>query len=420
MKQVLWAGLGQGLAVAATMVPIVAQQHAALSASIFCASVSTLFLMPVLAALPLRLPGISDMAEVRGYMAVLLRILGCCLGLLGILGVLAACQAASGRSLFWVTPAWAIEQVAFGACLLLVGQGFYSVVSAWFVRRADVRRVGGLRFNYGAGAFVGAMVAILFGDGFYQVIIPSTVSLLAAAFVTVVVAHPHPKRLLRVVWRSRSCSYADAWRSGWRLCLASTANGFTAQAGGLVLPMLGPIAEAWAIMLRIGGGFTTIGQAVIAPFVDTEVGAASRAKRPDLFRKALLRGLRMGVALAVLGVATCLLALRLLESNLPSDSQLLLGLAISFLLFGQISLGPISRSLAVANSQRKQVAWDVMRFLVVGAMVAIVPAPATIVALGCNALAFAGAFVWMAWHASAEIGPGLDALDDGGRGGVWG
>lgn len=387
----------------ATLVPILAGQHSALAASVFCGSLAGVVVMPLLGAIPLRIPGVSVGRDVRRLMAVCLWILVGC----GAITILAFCFLAMATIFHierWSSrQGWAVFQVLSGASLLLLGQGCYSLTSAYLVRLGDVLSIGRLRVAYGITAMAFSLISVVFGDGFFQVLVPASASLALASVVTMVMRGLSLRKISQAMREVTLRTYVEAWRTGWRLCMASTANGFTAQATGLVVPLLGPLAELWAIMLRIGGGLTTVGQTVVAPLVETDFGLATREGKGGAFRSALRRGLIAGYSLALLAIVACLGSLVLFGREVSTSQRLVLGLGATLLFFGQTALGPVSRAFAIAGWQRAQVRWDLARFVVVTFVVALVPPPNVLVALGAVILVFSLVFSWYARVGSRAI-----------------
>ncbi|OSP09233.1 hypothetical protein [Microbacterium sp. LEMMJ01] len=290
---------------------------------------------------------------------------------------------------------WRFVDVVIGTLAMLVGQGLYALVAAWYTRQSDMGGVAFLRTAYGCCAVAFSGAAVLLGDGFYPVILSSSGALLVATLGTFIWRHRGARApLFREAVRSFT-QYGVIWRSGWRLSVAGAANGFTAQAAGLAVPALGAFSEAWAIILRTGGGFTTVMQTVVAPFVERDLGLAVRVADDRAFRRTVVKGWGAGLAAGALAAAVGTLAV--LWSTAPSSpTTVWLGLAALLYFLGQTGTGAISRALAIADRQSSQLAWDLARFLVFLTIIARLSGVELLTAVGGTVFVFSVIFVLLA------------------------
>jgi hypothetical protein len=387
------AGGGQILVVLATLVPVVARQNSALTASVFCGSVAGLLLMPLLAAVPARLPGVRSDTDAQRMVATCAWVLLILAGIWILVGIGHVIVFTFGDARTWSAGQWNILDVALGVLLLMIAQGAYAVVVSWSTRQADMNAIARLRITYGISAIVAALLAVLFGDGFFPVIVASSIGLLVSATMTVMLKPGTTRALLEAMRGVRLRAYLRIWGSGWRLALASMANGFTAQAAALVLPALGSLAELWAIVFRVGGGFATIMQTVVAPFIEKELGAATRTHDIARFRRAASRGWAVGIAGAIAAAALGVLAVGYTHGLAQLAANLLvLGASAGLLFGGQIGNAPISRALSIIGWQHAQLVWDVCRLVVVGLLVLLLRGAPLLLSIGVTLFLFGIAF----------------------------
>ncbi|MGN7861648.1 hypothetical protein ACTJI8_13800 [Microbacterium sp. 22303] len=393
MKAMVRAGGGQILVVLATLVPVIARQNSALTASVFCGSVAGLLLMPLLAAVPARLPGVRSDADAQRMVGACARVLLTLAGVAILAGIGRVIVFTFGDVRTWSAGKWNILDVALGVLLLMIAQGAYAIVVSWSTRQADMNAIARLRMSYGVAAIVAALLAVLFGDGFFPVIVASSIGLLVSATMTVILKRGTARALVEATRAVRFRTYLGIWGSGWRLALASMANGFTAQAAALVLPALGSLAELWAIVFRVGGGFATIMQTVVAPFIEKELGAATRTQDIERFKRAASRGWMVGIAGAIAAASLGVLAVGYTHGRDQLIANLLvLGTAASLLFGGQIGNAPISRALSIVGWQHAQLAWDVCRLVVVGVLVLLLRGAPLLLSIGATLFLFGIAF----------------------------
>lgn len=402
MQQFIRIAFGQGLVILATLVPVVAGQHSALAASVFCSSVAGLLLLPLLASVPTRLPGISDDEEARSFLMVGALVVATLMTVLVLLVVLIFVFRGAGREIGVLVGSWRLGDVIIGVLLLLVGQGLYALLASWYTRQGDMRGIGFQRTVYGATAIVFAGIAVLFGDGFYQVLLASSAALFLSSAAAVCVRHRGLPALPRSLFAVRPRHYFVAWQSGWRLSLAGAANGFTAQAAGLLLPALGGLTEAWAVVLRVGGGFTTIMQTVVAPFIERDLGLAARTKAAQRFRRSLLKGWGLGVLSGVAAAAAGILAVHWTNASPAAGAMLSLAAAAGLLFVGQTGTGAISRAIAIADWQTAQLIWDLSRFAVVAVVVALFSGLGLLLAVAGAIFVFSILFVLLGLRAPID------------------
>lgn len=391
MKQLFRIAFGQGLVILATLVPVVSGQHAALAASVFCGSMAGLFLLPLLASVPTRLPGVSESREALSYLRVGAAAVAVVGLVLVITGATVSLLRAMGIEIDVFLGVWRLSDVLIGVLALLVGQGLYVLLVAWYTRQGDMRGIGTLRTTYGVSAIVFALVAVLFGDGFYQVLVASSAALFVSSTITLWVRHRGLRAFIGSLRRTSFGEYTRTWGSGWRISLAGAANGFTAQAAGLVLPALGGLAEAWAIILRVGGGFTTIMQTVVAPFIERDLGAAARARDAHGFRRTLAKGWGFGLVAGTVAAVAGILAAWWTGASTAAETMLPLVLAAGLYFLGQTGTGAISRAVAIAGWQVAQLRWDLARFAIF-AVVVVFTGSGLLLAIAASMFVFGVAF----------------------------
>lgn len=402
MRQLIRTAFGQGLVILATLIPVISGQHAALAASVFCGSLAGLLLLPLLASVPTRLPGVADDGQSRSLLRVGAAVVATTAVLLLLVAVAVIVLSAAGLELAVFVGNWRLSDVVVGVLMLLVAQALYTLLVSWYTRQGDMRGIGFLRTVYGASAIAFAGVAILFGDGFYQVIVAASAAMFLSSVVTVCARHRGLRSFLRSLPAVRPRHYLTVWRDGWRLSLAGAANGFTAQAAGLVLPALGSLTEVWAVVLRVGGGFTTIMQTVVAPFIERDLGAASRAQDGRLFRRNVFKGWGVGLVAGVIAAAAGVLAASLTGAR-PLDGTMLVVMISAGLYFvGQTGTGAVSRAVAIAGWQGAQLAWDLARFVVFVLLVVLLSGAILLVSIAAAMFVFAIIFVIIALRAPSR------------------
>ncbi|WP_144268112.1 hypothetical protein [Demequina sp. NBRC 110055] len=361
-----YAGLaGQGMALAAMLVPIVLRLTEPLTDLVVASAVSTIVAMLASMGTQSLLPVVSD-AEGAAATRVLM------------LGVLAAGPVAAGAlgALGYDLP------TCLAAGALCAAQTGYIGALAGLVRFERFADVGSLRVVYGAASLAAvAVAAVAWGSGL-ALILAAAVSFLAADAFAVSRTWPQWREVWGAARGSRSRAMADYVRLSYRATLAGVLDAISAQGSGLAVAGLGVLAPAWAVITRISGGMATVGHQLVAPSVEMEVAAVVR--RGDVVSRAQVR--RGWVLGAALGALTTVASVAAMAFSGAADG--LTGGEVAVLMVGAaafwgvtVAQTPVAKLLVMLGDQRGRLIWEAFRAAGVGAILLTMSGEGSVLAL---------------------------------------
>lgn len=295
-----------------------------------------------------------------------------------------------------------LVRIGLGAAMMTVAQGLYVVYVAHRTRSGDYAAIMRARLVYGVAIFTLTLLAcILHLDGLLFIVGN------AFAFVVAVVLGLNRRgggRASRAALR-RALTLRGLVRqivASRTLSLSYILGGFASQAGALSIGFVGALQDAWALMLRISGGFSTIGLQLLGPAVDIRLARAIRDRAGRSHLAAVMwRGAVFGILLAASVLGTSVLAIAWTGAYYGNSTDEVVGMIVGGVGYVAVSaiLSPISRSLGMIGPHRLRLVWDASRAALSLACIVLFSGPLLIIALGVVGITTCTLYLLLCWRA---------------------
>jgi hypothetical protein len=373
---VRWGLIGQIFTVAAMLAPILLRESDQVTWLVVASSIATLLNNPAILAYPFLYPVLRGPATARAATRAALA------SLLTVSLLVAAATPLEDR--LSLPPGL----LASSALLLFAGAVFTMSLSS-LVRAGDPRWFGIARFVYGLTLLP---LTLAFGAvrplGVLSLVVASALANLvgAAAVLARREARPHGGGMRAAVSGPRPAVPGRLVRGyvvrALRPTAASMANAWALFVPGLALPGLGAAAAPWAVVTRIGGGFSTVLTTLVSPSLEARMSRAIRERDIAAFTEARRSALIIG-ALAATAAVGAGLTLAVYASGLDEALHWLVPVVVATVLFwGSLLTGTVvNRVPNFLGRDTSRLLWDVSRaVLMTGALLA--PGVSKIVVMG--------------------------------------
>jgi hypothetical protein len=316
-----------------------------------------------------------------------------------VVSVIAICLAA--LIICWVLPITeSASQIILWTVALTGVQAFFIVMNAVAVREQDYIVITHSRFLLGVISVITTLIACL--------LIQSEPSLVAATIISVSAATTMTAWRKKADWvasLSRGAKRpAKEWlryyREYWTVNMGNLALTLAFQIASLATLKLGNLSNAWAVVVRIVGGFGTTAQQVIAPIY--EIGFSRGLRDGDLEaarqvqRQAVIAGVLFGVLMA--GGVFVSLSLGNLFGELEQGERIALAIGATVYCCALGFPAMIYRNLPLAGGKRVFVGWAVAKVTTAGLAFAIFGDLQLLIALVCIEAVFDTLFVILAFR----------------------
>lgn len=279
-----------------------------------------------------------------------------------------------GASTYWVLAAGVVIALAASGIaqlttgdwvngaslgLLTASNAAFIVVLAVLVWRKDFRGVMTTRLVYGVGAATLTLMACV-ADA------PAAAYLCALALAYVFAVAAVVRRHLRLwsaglsaIRLARPDRRIEIVTRSTALVGALTTSAAASQAGALATPLLGPLSGAWAIVVRIMGGFQTLGAQIIGVSIDIRLASAVRSRDRQRTGRIVWTSSLLALCTGLTGGVIAVLCAGLLV-DVPPPS-ILFDVGAACFAAGQIALSPIGRSLGFIGPHWVRLIWEIVR-----------------------------------------------------------
>ncbi|MDU7503731.1 MAG: hypothetical protein E7K68_05295, partial [Corynebacterium kroppenstedtii] len=290
--------IGQALNFVAMVIPVVAKQPGMVAYMLFPVSLGMIVSRTMTLSyhsVYLRLPDerLSFSTAASGFMAL----------------VGTAALAVVGVALIWIHPAWSAR--VLWAMLATVAITVYNMYVAITIREDRMDVYSRVRFLYGVVNIVATCVVVFAIPVREGLIYVAALNYVVGAMLLARATSQRVGTAIKQEWSSLvsfPAVFASPLRSYIREHKEATTGTFFGDIGfqiqGMVTPVLGSYANAWAIVVRLYGGFLTLAQQVVSPSFEAPASKAIRNDDLDGYRVQL----RIATIVAViLGVGTALI-----------------------------------------------------------------------------------------------------------------
>lgn len=396
-----WPGLvGQGLTFVSTVLPILFHLVGPLADLVFASAVSTALVQAASSSIASLYPAAIDEVRAKTVFVASATLLACSMVIL----ILAAWIAAQ--------TGFVTAGVGAGAVYMLLAQAVYYFGVAHLVRHSDYGGVAATRLSYGIANVTLTIAACLVAGRYETLIIAASISYLVAGIVAL---HRQRTPLAAMVREARPASEPRVWRYLANHAGASASNlldGVASQAAGIALGTLGPLSSAWAVVTRIGGGFSTVGIQLVAPAFEIEFSKGIRGRQQHLARHALDRAIvgGGGLGLASFAIAALLVWFSGAARSLSMWELIALGIGALFYWGPTVAISPVSKFLVMAGAERQRTVWAFSRAVATVLVLVVVHGTYGVLALSIVATPMAA---WLAWLLRNAVRRSGDAPAEG-------
>lgn len=290
------------------------------------------------------------------------REIGTAVSMMGLV-VVSILTAAMGAVVWVWSPHWG--QVLVWSGLLTFSHGLYYMAVAVVIAEKREAFYGRVRLVYGILNFLLTAIAVW--------VLPVQAGLIVVAFLITFVTG------MWMVLRCYNNLFAPLWRSGGhcfhaqgrqyvRESTRTTSAVFISDIGfqiqGFLTPLMGSYQQVWAIVVRLSGGFGTIGQTIIAPFFETKMAAAIRDEDFPMAESTALKAQMTGIALALATIPIQIGAI-IFAVDGPIEDASLVYIFISIYAFGLLASSTNIKAPYILGHEKAMVAWSIVRFITV-------------------------------------------------------
>jgi hypothetical protein len=255
------------------------------------------------------------------------------------------------------------RDILFWSDWLMLAQASYLVILALKVRQQRYDQISNLRLVYGGVSLFSTGVACLFPH-FHGALVVSTVVAFSAVPLftawnersTFMDWAPHCREVKFTEVKAYLITYGDA-------AIAGLISGVAFHIASIFLTGLGTLSSAWAIVLRISGGFSTVAIQLIAPVFEVDFSRSIREGDCDSSRKSQKSAIISGTALATLVVSLVICALWYTHAfnHLSPSTQGLLLLCSVLYVFSILTTATFSRNLVLAGGRTQYLLWTIAK-----------------------------------------------------------
>lgn len=276
---------------------------------------------------------------------------------------------------------------------LCAANGMYIVATGLLIRDAAMGRFGVLRTVYACVNLVFTVVATFVWHDVVALAVAATAAFVVSAASSL--DRARARALADGLRRFRRPRELGAYaREHAPATMSNLAAGIAYQSSALLTGLLGPFAGAWAVIIRITGGFATIGTQVVGPPLEMRFAAAVREGRFADARRTTSAALVWGLLLSLVtaGVIAGVWAVAGSRGEpLPSVPVLVVG-AAAFIL-GSLVPCAAQKFLVMAGGQRRLLLLVLLRLVAVVAIVPFLRNEMLVVVLAVIEFLFAAAYV---------------------------
>ncbi|WP_426721619.1 hypothetical protein [Corynebacterium auriscanis] len=285
------------------------------------------------------------------------------------LGVTVILMLGGGFSLFVIAPHLGLVIVSSGLITYALGTYFMAVTA--LISEEEAEAYGAGRLLFGVLNIASTFVSLVFIRDYYGLVLATAVTNFVTALWMAQRTSLGIRGLFGGFWR-RGLS-TDGARYAWqsRSVVSSTlVSDLGVQIQGLLTPLMGPHKEIWAIVVRISGGFGSLGQQIIAPNLELKTASAVRkgnsSEAVKWARLAQFGG--FGFAAATVVVQTIVLLILYSESVSVNSPEVWLCALYSL---GLLSSALTMKTPYILGNDREMFYWSIVRLVLTAPLITL-------------------------------------------------
>ncbi|WP_162940248.1 hypothetical protein [Gryllotalpicola protaetiae] len=247
--------------------------------------------------------------------------------------------------------------------VMLVSQAIYNFGIAFLVREGDFGSIARMRLWYGGTSAAFTLGACLLEGRAGALILASSASFLVGGLYGLIAKWPRLIEVMRTRSDISARGLVNYVGSHVGVIAGGLLDGVASQVTGIVIGSLGTVAGAWGVVTRVGGGFSTVGQQLVAPVYDIRFARAVRASAPRDAQLTLRSATGSGLGLGAIAVSAGI-ALAWVSGSLAglSAANVAAVVAAATLYWGAtVTLGPINKFLVMMGEEKSRATWALVR-----------------------------------------------------------
>jgi len=299
-----WGIAAQVLTLSASLLPIVFGRSDQLVIVVSSSAIATSCVPLFTLASQFRVPSMTSVDE--AFRATAAGILTAVIGSLVLLALVAYSYSLGGIASPW--------DLAVATALLALSQSVFMLALSALTWRLAARPVLIVRLAYGISLFAGTLPAAALDWPAITYLHITTVAMALASTLALVAGRVTRSRLRTLL---ATLSGRDLIREYRALpqALTTFVGSLGAQIASIATPSLGGLAGAWAIAMRLQGGFLTLGSQTIGSMVDVRIARAVRRADSAAAAAAVRRARDVGTLLGFVYLAAAFVAVAFTSIN---------------------------------------------------------------------------------------------------------
>lgn len=371
--------VGQAFAFVSLFVPIAFGKYEQLSIQVFVSGYVSIILIAITLGFSSRYPVLIDEDEMR--LAYKLTVF--------VVGFLTTISLIAGWVMFFFDPK--ASGIILSGAFLLFFQSLDVIATTLLVRARKSEIVPIKRLIYGLSSLVFTLVFSMYFSFLESLIWASSLSFaIGAGFVFFKVrsnpfltGHFYQKRHWSVI---KQYVLKDI-----RISSSGIMDNLFVQFPSIAILFLGSLAPAWAVVTRIGGGFSTIGLQLMTPHLEERYSMAFRNRRLVDIKASVKFGRLLSVSLTALTSLSIAISLMALQSELKLSNQILqTSICVGISFWGSVLWQvPKTRVLVLSGEINAKWIWSSSRALLAIIVITVCRFVDILVGLGVIAIAWA-------------------------------
>lgn len=260
-------------------------------------------------------------------------------------------------------------QLLMWAGLLTLSHGLYYMAVAVLITEEREALYGKVRFGYGVlNAVLTAAVVWLIPFQAGLIVVAFLITFATGAWMMVKCDNSLVGPFLRELRNILGLGGRRYIRESWRTTSAVLVSDIGFQIQGFLTPLMGVYQEMWAIVVRLSGGFGTLGQQIVAPVFEIKMAAGMRdrefATAESWARKAQLVGLALALVVVPVQIGAVMFAGSGEVDNIWQPLAL-----ISIYTLGLLASSVSMKSPYILGHERGMLWWSILRVILILPMV---------------------------------------------------
>ena len=356
MNRNLWINsslglVGQVLAFGSLFLPIFLGNFEQLSVQVFVSAIVSVLVIAITSGFTSQYPVLQNEQELRTLYKFTVSAI-CLLTLVGI-------------SVSWLTSLTGGQSspLMISGTFLLFAQCLDILATTLLVRLNKPGIVALKRLVYGLSSILVTALVSFFWNTRESLVWAGAFSFAVGAAYVFVVLRYNPFPVEVFLLKNQFAHFKENFFTHVKIFSSGILDNLFVQFPSIAIFSLGPLAPAWAVVTRIGGGVSTIGLQLITPHIEARYSDGIRQRNQLGLKASLKIGTKFAIALSSITGVGIFLSLLAFQSELNlSASQIYFLLITGVIFWGSILWQvPKSRLLVFAGGVNQKIIWSISR-----------------------------------------------------------